>query len=545
MKHKMITTTLLTILAAVVITAGPAVDALAGANILIINLDGPGEGFNDNTPWTPTGGNPATTLGQARLNAFQHAADIWGQCINSNVTIRVEARMDPQFCDPTSAVLGSAGAKTVHRDFAGAPAPLTWYPQALANSLAGVDLTTTADIGATFNSNLNGDAGCLGGIGWYYGYDSSPGSDIDFVTVVLHEVGHGLGFQTFVNLQLGTKLNGFNDTYMLNLGQVGASPFGYPAMSNTQRVAASISDPNLVWTGSSVTAEHPNIPVTSGLNSGWMRAHGPNPAQGGSSVSHWSSTVSPNEVMEPAYTGAEHDPSLALQLMEDIGWSLDPNCVCTASPATVVNNSQSNLGAPWPFWSFNVELENTGANNAISVSAVMSGGPAWLTIVDPNCAYGNIAAGTTDLGTPDFYRVNLTGWPGGSFVVVLDVTWEDDCGNVQSDQYQQTLDPTSFIPVGSGAPARYNDLAQNVPNPFNPTTQLGYQIAADVHVTLAVYDVAGRLVRTLVDKQQSAGGYTETWDGYDNKGRLVSSGVYFYRLTAGDFVQTRRMVMLK
>ncbi len=92
---------------------------------------------------------------------------------------------------------------------------------------------------------------------------------------------------------------------------------------------------------------------------------------------------------------------------------------------------------------------------------------------------------------------------------------------------------------------RYNDLAQNVPNPFNPTTQLGYQIAADVRVTLAVYDVAGKLVQTLVDKQQSAGGYTETWDGHDNKGRLVSSGVYFYRLTAGDYVQTRRMVMLK
>lgn len=545
MKHRMITTTLLTILAAAVITAGPVSNALAGATIVIVNTDGAGEGFNDPTAWTPTGGNPATTLGQARLNAFQYAANIWGQCINSNVTVRVEAKMDPLFCNATSAALGAAGTQTVHRDFAGAPAALTWYPQALANSLAGLDLSTAADISATFNSNLNGSAGCLGGIGWYYGFDSNNGGDIDFVTVVLHEIGHGLGFQTFVDLLSGAKFNNLNDTYMLNLGRVGAVPFGYPAMSNAQRLAASISDPNLVWTGSSVTVEHPNIPITAGLNSGWMRAHGPNPAQGGSSVSHWSSAVGPNEVMEPAYTGANHDPSLALYLMEDIGWSLDASCVCAASPTTVVNNSQSNVGAPWPFWSFNVELENTGINNAISVDAVMSGGPAWLTIVDPNCAYGNIAAGTTDLGSPDFYRVNLNGWPGGSFVVVLDVTWEDDCGNVQTDQYLQTLDPSNYIPVGSGEPARYNDLAQNVPNPFNPTTQLGYQIAGGVHVTLAVYDVAGKLVRTLVDKQQSAGAYTETWDGHDNKGRLVSSGVYFYRLTAGDYVQTRRMVMLK
>ena len=106
MKHKMITTTLLTILSAVVIAAGPASDALAGATVLIVNMDGANEGFNDPTPWTPTGGNPATTLGQARLNAFQYAANIWGQCINSNVVIRVQAQMDPQFCNVNSAVLG-------------------------------------------------------------------------------------------------------------------------------------------------------------------------------------------------------------------------------------------------------------------------------------------------------------------------------------------------------------------------------------------------------------------------------------------------------
>ena len=64
-------------------------------------------------------------------------------------------------------------------------------------------------------------------------------------------------------------------------------------------------------------------------------------------------------------------------------------------------------------------------------------------------------------------------------------------------------------------------------------------------MTLRVYDVAGHLVRTLVDAQRSPGTYEARWDGRDERGRGVASGVYFYRLRAGDFSQTRRMVLLK
>jgi len=146
----------------------------AAANIVVVNGDGVNEGFNDTTPWTPRGGNPANTLGQARLNAFQRAADLWGDLLVSNVTIEVRAKMDPLTCTPTGAVLGSAGATSIHRSFAGAPLSNTWYPQALANSLRGADLNVgTADIQATFNSSLNGGS-CLNGAEWYYGYDASP-----------------------------------------------------------------------------------------------------------------------------------------------------------------------------------------------------------------------------------------------------------------------------------------------------------------------------------------------------------------------------------
>ncbi len=300
--------------------------SFAVATIKINNNDGPGEGFNDPALFTPVGGNSATTIGEARLIAFQFAADVWGSYLNSKVPIQVDAQLNPLPCNAFSAVIGQAGTTTIHRDFPNAPVPNTWYPQALANSLADVDLYSSySDIAATFNSNIDNNNACLNESNWYYGLDENPpAGDIDFVTVVLHELAHGLGFQSFVRLGTGAKLFGFDDTYMLNLEHHGATPDMYPNMSNTQRVTASMSDPNLHWLGSNVLTEAASIPLTGGFPGGHVRMHGPNPQQRGSSVSHFSTAVFPDEIMEPVYTGPNHDVGLALPLMKDIGWSDKP-----------------------------------------------------------------------------------------------------------------------------------------------------------------------------------------------------------------------------
>ena len=73
------------------------------ATVVIQNVDGAGEGFNDPTPAAPVGGNPGTTLGAQRLNAFTFAANLWGAALQSSVTILVQAKMDPQTCTATSA----------------------------------------------------------------------------------------------------------------------------------------------------------------------------------------------------------------------------------------------------------------------------------------------------------------------------------------------------------------------------------------------------------------------------------------------------------
>jgi hypothetical protein len=88
-------------------------------------------------------------------------------------------------------------------------------------------------------------------------------------------------------------------------------------------------------------------------------------------------------------------------------------------------------------------------------------------------------------------------------------------------------------------------LNQNYPNPFNPATTIRFDLPRSGVTALKVYDVSGRLVRTLIDGSRPRGSQTQDWDGTDNKGQRVASGVYFYRLTFGDIVQQRKMVLLK
>jgi hypothetical protein len=102
-------------------------------------------------------------------------------------------------------------------------------------------------------------------------------------------------------------------------------------------------------------------------------------------------------------------------------------------------------------------------------------------------------------------------------------------------------------PVGTGpTKTAVNSLGQNHPNPFNPTTTIDYSIAQAGHVSLKVYNVAGQLVRTLVDEVQSPETVEPViWDGRNEAGQAVSSGVYFYKLTAKGYQQTKKMVLLK
>jgi len=88
-------------------------------------------------------------------------------------------------------------------------------------------------------------------------------------------------------------------------------------------------------------------------------------------------------------------------------------------------------------------------------------------------------------------------------------------------------------------------LGNNFPNPFNPDTTIGFSLPQSGKVNLSIFNIKGQLVRTLVDEKLPEGEHSIVWDGRDNGGRKAGSGVYFYRLTAGENVETKRMLLLK
>jgi len=101
------------------------------------------------------------------------------------------------------------------------------------------------------------------------------------------------------------------------------------------------------------------------------------------------------------------------------------------------------------------------------------------------------------------------------------------------------------IPTPAGKSPLEFSLSPAYPNPFNPTTTIRFEVPTREHVALTVYDVGGALVRKLVNEEKAPGSYSLQWNGTDDKGRRVSSGVYFYKITAGEFTDVRKMTLLK
>lgn len=140
-------------------------------------------------------------------------------------------------------------------------------------------------------------------------------------------------------------------------------------------------------------------------------------------------------------------------------------------------------------------------------------------------------------GLGEDYQANqiVVDWPSGLRTTLSDVA-----------AGQQLEIDESMTAISDGDPVTEGfELLQNYPNPFNPQTNIEYRISDIGYVSLAVYDVLGRKVRTLVGETMQPGSYTVTWNGRNDTGVTVSSGIYFYRLAAGEFIRTRRMLLMQ
>lgn len=357
-------------LLAATLAAGAIAQSATAANIIIVNNNAPGVGFNDPTPVAPVGGNPGTTLGQQRLNAFAYAASIWGAQLQSDVDIRVLAQMVPLSCTATSAVLGSAGPRFVLRDFPGA-LPGHWYHGALGNKLIGADqFGGQPVIGANFNSRL-GEATCLAGSPFYLGLDNNHGGAIDLVAVLLHEFAHGLGFSTVTSGTTGNFFSGFPSIYDHfafdnSLGKA------WNQMTATERQFSAVNGRNLVWSGANVTAAAPAV-LSAGTPE--LRILAP-------------SSVAGTYLVGAASFGAELDsPGLTKQVMQVVdqpdGTGLACNPLDAANARAVKNRIAIVDRGVCAFTVKAKNVQDAGAVGVIVVDNVAASPPAALGGVDP------------------------------------------------------------------------------------------------------------------------------------------------------------------
>ena len=371
-----------------------AAPAQATANVVISNIDGAGEGFNDPaTPDPSAGCNVGETLGQCRLRVFTVAANQWGQLLNSGVTITVQAAMNPLTCSGTSAVLGSAGPTTAHANFTNAPRSNTAYVQALANSLAGSDLSAAQpDINAQFNVDIDNGTCLTGNAGWWYNTDPSvpvPANRTPLLPVVFHEIGHGLGFVSLYSTSTGAASTSSTPIWGYYMYDTAAAKL-WKDMTNAERLTSTTNDPNLVWTGPRTSKQSPKFlgkPAAVIINSPAGIA-GSNVAQTASfGPSVFGAPVTANVVLADDGTGTTSDACEPLV-----------NGAAVAGKIALVDRGTCN---------FTVKVKNAQIANAIGVivaNNVASGLPG-MGGTDPTITIPSLGV-TQALGTS--IKANLT-----------------------------------------------------------------------------------------------------------------------------------------
>jgi hypothetical protein len=541
------------------------------ATITIVNLDAAGEGFNDATAATPVGGNTGTTVGAQRLIVFQQAAALWGAILPSSVTIQVNSYFNPLTCSSTSAVLGSAGATTIFRDFTGAEYAGTWYCKALADKLAGSDLSAgTADIQAQFNSSIGG-TGCMDGYTWYYGLDHNEGaSQIDLLAVVQHELGHGLGFQTFASGTTGALFGSYPDIFTRYLYD-DVNALHWYQETDVQRAASAVNTYHLLWDGPAA-----RFMALQTLSEGRAVLHVNAPRAIAGTMAVGTAAFGP----ALAHSGVTGDVVL---VVDDAAPTGDACSALTNGPAVAGKVALMDRGT----CTFSVKVKN--AQNAGAIAAIvvdnaagsppagMGGADATITIpsVRVTLADGNtlksylasglnvtlmvdpaLYAGADAAGRPMMYSPNP--FVSGSSVSHFDVSATpnllmepaintDLTSSVDLTRY--VFEDIGWLPRTTGVPITPTTgatlaLRPGAPNPFSGSTSIRFEMPAAGTAELGVYDVAGRLVKRLLSGHLPAGSHLTVWDGVDEQGRRVSGGVYFAHLKVDQVLRSNRIVFV-
>ncbi|MEM7706775.1 MAG: hypothetical protein AAF358_14540 [Pseudomonadota bacterium] len=292
--------------------------------------------WTDPAPFTPVGGNQATTLGEARRNTMLEAARLLSMELYSDVPVTINACWEARGGDTTGATLAGARGRALFSNSPGLPEPDLLYIQSVAtrragtslSGLSGGDQTAEADIFITFNTDIDGNV-ALGNRTFYYGFtpQGPTGNDSDFLSVTLHEITHGVGFAATFN-ETGRLVFNQPDVFTANLvdnrtGE-GISLID-PSVTDAQRLEVATSISGLQWSGPESSVSIRNTDAT--RDEGFIRMNAPLEYQPGSSVSHIAQNYC--ELMTANTPGCVDAPfrSLALSrpMLHEVGWAPSPD----------------------------------------------------------------------------------------------------------------------------------------------------------------------------------------------------------------------------
>lgn len=468
------------------------------------------------------------------LSAFEYAMSIWETHLESTIPVEIEAAWMPLDAN----VLGSAGPTQI----AQIP-PIgeenTWYTIAQASAMIGTDIKDEIpDLDFDIVININCEFS-----DWYFGQDSNPPPNfIDFVTVVLHEIGHGIGFigsMTADAADIGVASWGFGNSndvsqpiiYDLftedgeNISLI--NEMVYPNSSEVLYDALTGSFGGVFFDGIDANVVNFGSPI---------KLYSPLPWQSGSSYSHldldtFGDIDNPNALMRPELDRqfAMHTPGPVMcGMLSDMGWPLGQNCYDLIGVESVISVEQTELN-------FGVSNVSDIVNQTLIISNDASA-------EDP--LSGRIVIENSNYTVSENFRT-FTIEPGSS----INIPVRYAPGSIAIHEAELTLLHNSStqpnplrISLKGEALERNTDyvLDQNYPNPFNNQTTLEYALTGTSDVLLEVYGTTGQLISTLVDEEQGEGRYSINYNAAG-----LASGVYLYRIIVDGKANTRKLLLVK
>ncbi|HEX7069819.1 MAG TPA: T9SS type A sorting domain-containing protein [Rhodothermales bacterium] len=462
---------------------------------------------------------------QAR-QAFEYAVSLWEAHLMSPVTVQVEATFEPLEED----VLGSAGPRLT-ANFSASAFDDTWYPTAIADALVGQNVDTgSADIIASFNSEFDS---------WYFGTDGqTPTGQYDFVSVVLHELGHGLGFTGSFDVE-----DGDSDEDECNTDEIGAGCWGLSTSTGRQRFpliydrfVEDAQERPLIDTGvypnpsralgdvlqsgavffDGVTARsvHEDIPVD---------LYAPVSFERGSSFSHLDEQTfrpgTPNSLMTPFLAASEaiHSPgAVTCAILKDLGWPMGDGC----QALFFAGLSAAGVEASGDSAVVTFEVQPDASIDSVIVSIGRSGAASEVVEeVDVDAMATSVQR--FEVVIPDLepgrYQVHLTiisteqlALPGPDLIVII------------------PLDERFRV----GLP---------YPNPASDEVTITLMVRDNQTVRIEVYDATGRRIETLLRGMMNRNEELRlTLDV-----RAYPAGVYFILVRGEDFSATRQFVRVR